>query len=70
MQDVVPASQILDFWLFDSCVLARFNWEGSSRRMELSTDPELVVQACQARDAAWHFAIRYEEFRARVPSRM
>ncbi|WP_371795201.1 DUF6879 family protein [Streptomyces sp. NBC_01718] len=59
-----------DFWLFDSRVLATFNWEDSSRRLELTTAPELVVRACQARDAAWHFAIRYAEFRARVPSRM
>lgn len=59
-----------DFWLFDSSVLARFNWEDSSRRMELDDDPELVVRACQARDAAWHHAVRYEEFKAQVPSLM
>lgn len=57
-----------DFWLFDSRVLARFNWEDPERRMELTTDPEQVVKACQARDAAWHYADRYDEFKAQVPS--
>jgi len=51
-----------DFWLFDSRVLAVFNWDDASRRMELTTDPEQVVRACQARDAAWHYATPYEEF--------
>ncbi|MFF2187269.1 DUF6879 family protein [Streptomyces sp. NPDC058155] len=59
-----------DFWLFDSRVLARFNWDDASRRMELSTDPEEVLCACQARDAAWHHAVRYEEFTRRVRSGM
>lgn len=58
-----------DFWLFDSRILARFNWDDPERRMELSTDPEDVVRACQARDAAWHHATRYEEFTRRVRSR-
>ncbi|MGH3310952.1 MAG: DUF6879 family protein [Streptomyces sp.] len=53
-----------DFWLFDSGVLARFNWEDASRRLELTTDPEDVLPACQARDAAWHHATRYEDFKA------
>ncbi|MGW8988314.1 DUF6879 family protein [Streptomyces zhihengii] len=51
-----------DFWLFDSRVLGRFNWTNTSRRMELTTDPADVVAACRARDAAWHHALRYEEF--------
>lgn len=59
-----------DFWLFDSRVLARFNWEDAARRMELNTDPTDVVRACQARDAAWHHASRYEEFTRRVRFRM
>ncbi|MFJ9887197.1 DUF6879 family protein [Streptomyces sp. NPDC091287] len=59
-----------DFWLFDSRVLARFNWEDADRRMELTTDPEHVVWACQIRDAAWHHAVRYEDFISRVPSPM
>ncbi|MEV6437220.1 DUF6879 family protein [Streptomyces anulatus] len=59
-----------DFWLFDSRVLARFNWDDADRRMELTTDPEHVVWACQVRDAAWHYAVRYEDFISRVPSPM
>ncbi|MET9554822.1 DUF6879 family protein [Streptomyces sp. NPDC006645] len=57
-----------DFWLFDSRVLARFNWDDASRRMELSTTPEDVVRACQARDAAWHHARTHKDFTARVRS--
>lgn len=57
-----------DFWLFDSRVLARFNWEDASRRLELTTDSRAVLLACQARDAAWHYATRYETFKARVTS--
>ncbi|MFD9796883.1 DUF6879 family protein [Streptomyces sp. NPDC059070] len=57
-----------DFWLFDSSVLATFDWDDAARRLELTTDPHRVPAACRARDAAWHYAARYEEFRARVPS--
>ncbi|MFH9610405.1 DUF6879 family protein [Streptomyces sp. NPDC017448] len=59
-----------DFWLFDSRVLARFNWTDPARRMELTTDPEQVLRACQVRDAAWHYAVPYAEFISRVPSPM
>ncbi|MGW1814053.1 DUF6879 family protein [Streptomyces sp. NPDC002125] len=59
-----------DFWLFDSRVLARFNWTDADRRMELTTDPEQVLRACQVRDAAWHHAVTYEKFTSRVPSPM
>ncbi|MFD3640942.1 DUF6879 family protein [Streptomyces griseus] len=59
-----------DFWLFDSRVLARFNWTDADRRMELTTDPEQVLRACQVRDAAWHYAVPYKDFVGRVPSPM
>ncbi|MFI1188806.1 DUF6879 family protein [Streptomyces californicus] len=59
-----------DFWLFDSRILARFDWDNAARRMELTTDPEHVLRACQVRDAAWHHAVRYEEFSRRVTSSM
>jgi hypothetical protein len=59
-----------DFWLLDSRVLARFNWRDPARRLELTTDPVQVLAACQIRDAAWHYAARYEDFTARVPSVM
>ncbi|WP_372408701.1 DUF6879 family protein [Streptomyces luteireticuli] len=65
------ALPMADFWLFDSCTLARFHHEdGRTLGLELITDPAAVVAACQVRDAAWHFAALYEEFAARVPSAM
>ncbi|CAL2059374.1 conserved protein of unknown function [Streptomyces murinus] len=58
-----------DFWLFDSRTLALFHHEeGRTLGLELITDPAEVLKACQVRDAAWHFAVPYEEFAARVPS--
>ncbi|MFJ7907247.1 DUF6879 family protein [Kitasatospora sp. NPDC096204] len=60
-----------DFWLFDSRTVARFHFEGERTvGMELVTDPSEVLRACQARDAAWHHAVRYTEFRAQVASAM
>ncbi|MFI9718911.1 DUF6879 family protein [Streptomyces sp. NPDC052396] len=60
-----------DFWLFDSRTLARFHHEdGRTLGLELVTEPAAVLAACQVRDAAWHFAVPYEEFNARVPSAM
>lgn len=60
-----------DFWLFDSRVLGEFRYEGDrSLGMELIDDPVEVLAGCQIRDAAWHYAIRYEAFKARVPSRV
>ena len=59
-----------DVWLFDSRVAARFFWDdtGWATHLELTDDPQTVVNYCQARDAAWHFAIRYEDVRAQVAS--
>ncbi|WP_326595552.1 DUF6879 family protein [Streptomyces sp. NBC_01803] len=58
-----------DFWLFDSRTVARFHFEGERTiGMELITEPAEVLRACQVRDAAWHHAVPYEEFEARVPS--
>ncbi|MFT2020156.1 DUF6879 family protein [Streptomyces sp. 796.1] len=49
-----------DFWLFDSRVVARFAFddEDTTLGVYLSEDPAEVVAACQARDAAWHHAVR------------
>ncbi|MFW5420569.1 hypothetical protein J0910_28545 [Nocardiopsis sp. CNT-189] len=56
---------LTDFWLFDSRTLARFHFDGDrTAGMELITDPAEVLRACQIRDAAWHHAVRYEEFKA------
>nr|WP_098892285.1 DUF6879 family protein [Streptomyces sp. or3] len=68
--DAIGLTDAGDFWLFDSRVLARFNWTDPERRMELTTDPEQVVWACQVRDAAWHYAVPYGDFTVRVPSPM
>ncbi|MFJ6212122.1 DUF6879 family protein [Streptomyces sp. NPDC092296] len=60
---------MVDFWLFDSRTVGRFNFDGDrSLGMELTDDPAEVLRACQVRDAAWHYAIPYADFRTRVPS--
>ncbi|MFE7269844.1 DUF6879 family protein [Streptomyces sp. NPDC057623] len=59
-----------DFWLFDSKVLARFAFddEDTTLGVYVSQDPAEVLAACQARDAAWHHAVRTEDFARRVRS--
>ncbi|MFI1382102.1 DUF6879 family protein [Embleya sp. NPDC020886] len=59
-----------DFWLFDSRILGRFHFDGDrSLGMELTDHPTDVLIGCQVRDAAWHFALPYDTFHTRVPSR-
>ena len=59
-----------DFWLFDSRLIARFRWDeaGWATHLDFTDSPEQVLLGCQARDAAWHYAIRYEELAAAVTS--
>jgi hypothetical protein len=59
-----------DFWLFDSKILARFAFddEDTTLGVYVTEDPAEVLAACQARDAAWHHAVRTEEFAGRVRS--
>ncbi|MGX2996855.1 DUF6879 family protein [Streptomyces sp. JNUCC 64] len=59
-----------DFWLFDSRVLARFHFddEDTTLGVQVTEDPQRVLRACQIREAAWHHAIRTEEFSRRIPS--
>jgi hypothetical protein len=59
-----------DFWLFDSSKLymmryeeADGTWIGASR----VTDPSLIVEACQARDAALHRAVPWNAYIASRP---
>ncbi|WP_230195611.1 DUF6879 family protein [Streptomyces coriariae] len=65
-----------DFWLLDSKVLARFAFDDHDTTLGVyvTEDPAEVLAACQARDAAWHHAIRFgdrsEEFARRVRSSM
>ncbi|OKK06405.1 hypothetical protein AMK26_10285 [Streptomyces sp. CB03234] len=59
-----------DFWLFDSRILARFVFDENDTTMGVivSEDPAEVLAACQARDTAWHHAIRTADFARRVRS--
>ncbi|AXI78984.1 DUF6879 family protein [Peterkaempfera bronchialis] len=58
-----------DVWLFDSRLAARLHFDGDrTAGVELIEEPAEVLAYCQARDAAWHFAVPYAGFRARVPS--
>ncbi|UCM90297.1 DUF6879 family protein [Streptomyces marincola] len=57
-----------DFWLFDSRVLAVLRFDEADRltEVEIVTEPRVVLRACQARDAAWHHAVPFDEFGALV----
>ncbi|MFG2373716.1 DUF6879 family protein [Streptomyces sp. NPDC048504] len=57
-----------DFWLFDSRLVARLNFDDADDlvSVELITEPVEVNRYCQARDAATHYAVPYEEFAARL----
>ncbi|MEZ0091646.1 DUF6879 family protein [Streptacidiphilus sp. EB129] len=59
-----------DFWLFDSRTLLELHFDTQDGYLgaELVEDPARVLTGCQIRDAAWHHAIRYQEFKLRVPS--
>ncbi|MEU1409629.1 DUF6879 family protein [Streptomyces sp. NPDC005728] len=59
-----------DFWLFDARTVVRFviDEDGVTLGVTVHEDPDTVVQACQARDAAWHFAVPTRQFQAQVPS--
>lgn len=59
-----------DFWLFDSrrALVLHFDDADGYLGAEPVEDPERIVRFCQIRDAAWHFAIRREEFVAQVAS--
>lgn len=59
-----------DFWLFDSKVVVRFAFDDKDATLGVyvTEDPVEVLAACQARDTAWHHAVRAEEFANRVRS--
>ncbi|MFF5004116.1 DUF6879 family protein [Streptomyces phaeochromogenes] len=59
-----------DFWLFDSrrALALHFDDEDEYLGAELVENPTRIVRFCQIRDAAWHYAIRREEFVAQVAS--
>lgn len=55
-----------DYWLFDSSVLVRMHFDDADRFLgaEIIDDPAIVVRHCYWRDAAWHYAVRRDEFAA------
>ncbi|MEE1834920.1 DUF6879 family protein [Streptomyces sp. SP17KL33] len=55
-----------DFWIFDSRLVALLNFDDADNLVdvELITEPAEVVRYAQVRDAAWHFAVPFEEFAA------
>ncbi|GAA2452848.1 DUF6879 family protein [Streptomyces mauvecolor] len=59
-----------DFWLFDSRILVRlvFDDQDTTLGVFVSEDPAEVLATCQARDKAWHHAVRTEKFQRRVRS--
>lgn len=60
----------VDFWLFDShrALVLHFNGDDDYLGAELVVDPARIVEFCQIRDAAWHYAIPRAEFAAQVAS--
>jgi hypothetical protein len=60
----------VDFWLFDSrrALVLHFDETDEYLGAELVEDSARIVEFCQIRDAAWHHAIRREEFVAQVAS--
>ncbi|MBT2411074.1 hypothetical protein J7I94_10940 [Streptomyces sp. ISL-12] len=55
-----------DFWLFDSRLIAllRFDYDDQLTHVDLITEPAEVVRCSMIRDAAWHYAVPWEEFTA------
>lgn len=58
-----------DYWLFDSSRLYAMHYEldGTWRGADLVTDPERVVYACRAREAALHRAVPWHDYIASHP---
>ncbi|QJS13206.1 hypothetical protein HKX69_29970 [Streptomyces argyrophyllae] len=54
-----------DFWLFDARVVALLHFTDADEMtgVELITDPVQVLRYAQAREAAWHHAVPYDQFR-------
>jgi hypothetical protein len=58
-----------DFWLFDSSKLYAMHYEldGTWCGADLVTDPDRIVSACRARDAALHRAVPWHAYIASRP---
>ncbi|MEU2208264.1 DUF6879 family protein [Streptomyces hygroscopicus] len=59
-----------DFWVFDSRFVALLNFDDDDNllNVEVITEPVAVNRYLQVRDAAWHYAVRYDKFAAELPS--
>jgi len=55
-----------DYWLFDSRKLVRMHFDGNNAFLggEIIEDPAVIVQHNYWRDAAWHHAVRRDDFAA------
>lgn len=55
-----------DVWIFDSRLVALLNFDDADSLVdvELITEPAEVNRYAQVRDAAWHYAVPYEQFAA------
>jgi hypothetical protein len=53
-----------DYWLFDSRMLVRMHFDDQDRFLggEAVDDPAVIVQHNYWRDAAWHHAVRRDDF--------
>ena len=53
-----------DYWLFDSSKLIRMHFDDADRFQggELIEDPIVIVEHNYWRDAAWHHAVRRDDF--------
>ncbi|MER6065091.1 DUF6879 family protein [Streptomyces sp. NPDC001792] len=53
-----------DFWLFDARVVALLHFDDADEMtgVELITNPVEVLRYAQAREAAWHHAVPYDQF--------
>ncbi|MEU3824832.1 DUF6879 family protein [Streptomyces sp. NPDC029080] len=57
-----------DFWLFDSRLIAllQFDDDDQLTHVDLITEPAEVVRCSMVRDAAWHHAVKREQFMAEM----
>ena len=55
-----------DYWLFDSSMLVRMHFDGNDafNGGEVVEDASEIVQHNLWRDAAWHYAVRRDDFAA------
>ncbi|MFF4963256.1 DUF6879 family protein [Streptomyces sp. NPDC001222] len=60
-----------DFWIFDSRLVALLNFDDADNllNVELITEPAAVLQYAQARDAAMHIAVPFDQFAAQLTAK-